>query len=216
MSESTSEDGFNRRNVLKSVAAGTAATVGASGVASASASGSSISLATKRDITAEYRDIDTIRQQFRAHRDLLEAAVEAEHVDEPSFDIFDVEVDGMTSERGDGLGFNAREVDGEVIPEIRVLHRTDEGEVMFGIRPTEDAGYVNFFPAEEDTVEQVYEKNWSYNTADCCSGCQFCGGNCDDNQSCETLTSSCCCWATCKNMTCAGYRCVCESDCGWL
>lgn len=195
----------NRRGFMMRAAAAGAATIGASSVASASTTpGDDLPWEDVHAAVAPYRSADVVASLAEGD-DVLEEIAEDGFLEEGSAEELGLdELNPATDGQEDNSEtFTAREVDGEVTPEIQIRRELEDGLLTYGILPGVGESYaaVNTFDDDEDPI--VYQVG-SCDCDDCCD----CGACC----SCS-CTSGCRCCGSCTCYWCPN-KCEC-SGCGW-
>lgn len=212
--ESGSEEdrSIDRRNVLKGVAAGATTTFAVSGTAAAGTEG--ISRADIKQVTAPYRELNTVRQAFDDQRSLLEDVAESGYITEASVDAL-----GLTELRepapehdGEGVTYGAKEVDGKLTPEVRYFRNLDEGILTVAVFPDLDDGYAVLNPHDSDEPIEIQSVDAaacdSCGSNKCCNECGYECCNCCGCEPCDQCFSCTC--GMCY--TCVDCQCC---QCGW-
>ena len=221
MMSSTSDndkEGVNRRNVLRSLAAG-AATTGAAGVATAGWEKQSKRERKARKVSSEYRTAEKVTEMLAGQQELVDAAREQGYIEDASPESFDIgTIESIKENTGeDNVFFGKTETSGGTEPEVRIRRDFLDGTLEFVLFPSLDFGYVGFVTpsGEIDEIhETTPEQDIEFTPMSGCDNECFSNDGCD-NGDCER--NACCDPAVgCKcgsNTPCQVNECV---GGGWL
>lgn len=200
--------------MLKSVAAG--ATVSSGFAGRAAAMQGTQSEQEIREATADYRDIESVREAFADRTELLETIADYGLIDEASIDAIDIVNEPAKNGRDlEGIVYDAQPAEDGVTPEIRVSREFDESTLVMAVRPEVPDDYAALIPPgaeDDDDVVMLSEPDPDAVSCDCpdnkcCTEtCGYCNCGCDP---CPKCTCCYCCNITCKCCEC-GTNCIFE------
>jgi hypothetical protein len=197
------EETMERRGFVKGALASVGGLAASSGISAAESDGL-LTRIKKRRAIRPYKSIEAVETAFEGHEDLLSDIATKTSLSAGEIDALEINSLGHPGEESEtGVTYATKKIDGEYVPEIRVMREVEEGKLTIAVIPDIDKRYARLNLAEEDD-SIVFEE---------LSTQGFCGG-CPSNKQCEREVSCCesndcpsCTCYECETWSCRCYKC---------
>lgn len=195
---------MERRGFVKGTVATITGLTASTGLSAADSDGL-LTRMKKRKAIRPYKSVSAVEEAFRDHEDLLTDI--AAETSLSSGDVEALELDSVDSPEetaGTDVTFATREIDGEYLPEVRVMREVKEGKLTVAVIPDLDDRYAVLNPEDGEEPIKFEETNTQ----------ALCGG-CPNNKKCEC--EMVCCGSDCPSCSCYYCeQCSCNCyQCGW-
>lgn len=197
------EETMERRGFVKGALASVGGLAASSGIGAAKSDGL-LTRIKKRKAIRPYKSIEAVEVAFEGHEDLLSDIAAKTSLSAGEIEALEIDSLGHPREGSEtGVTYATKKIDGERVPEIRVMREVEEGKLTIAVIPDIGDRYARLNLAEEDDSIVFEELNTQ----------GFCGG-CPSNKRCEREVDCCqsgdcpsCTCYQCEKWSCRCYKC---------